>query len=409
VKVAGSESPILIDLFCGAGGLSDGLSQAGFSPAVGIDFDSHAIATYQSNHPGTIVLCRDIAGVKGRELQEIVGRREVDLIAGGPSCQGFSTVGKRIEDDPRNVLFKHFARIVREVRPKFFLMENVKGLLTYRKGYFKRVIEESFQSAGYRVISRVVCAADYGVPQLRHRIVFLGTRLDHDLSFPAPTHFDSGLWATKRGYVTVGEALGDLPLLKGRLNEEYWEYSCPPENDYQRYARNGESSKYVTLHQANRMSEGARQVVKLVQEGQGLRSIPVDLLPDRFKRMRTISDGSLRKDCTTLYHRLSRKAPAYTITCYFRNVASGPFVHPLENRSLSYREAARLMSFRDTYAFKGALLARQIGNAVPPLLARALGQHVLNMLRASTKRAKQHASSQREGDLLRDVQVDQAG
>ncbi len=379
-------SPIVVDLFCGAGGLSDGLHQAGFQPVVGVDFDKHAIATYQANNPGSVALHRDIATVTVDDICRSVNGSEVELVAGGPSCQGFSTVGKRVEDDPRNSLFKHFARLVRDVRPKFFLMENVKGLLTYRKGYFRQLIRESFEDAGYRVISRVVCAADYGVPQLRHRIVFIGTRLDVPLTFPEPTHSETDLCIGRlTPHLTVDEAIGDLPLMHGNLNQDLWEYASPPQSAFQRYARGGDRSKYVTMHRANGVSDNAMEVVRLVKEGQGIRSIPTDLLPDRFARMRRIADGSLRRDCTTLYYRLSRKSPAYTITCYFRNVASGPFVHPLENRSLSYREAARLMSFRDSYKFCGSLLPRQIGNAVPPLLAKALGKHILKLLAAAAK------------------------
>ncbi|HEY2584598.1 MAG TPA: DNA cytosine methyltransferase, partial [Tepidisphaeraceae bacterium] len=281
---------------------------------------------------------------------------------------------------PRNILFKHFARLVRELQPKFFLMENVKGLLTYRKGYFRQLIAESFHDAGYEVIAKVVCAADYGVPQRRNRIVFIGTRLDVPLNFPTQTHVENDLFADGQPYVTVDEAIGDLPLLNGILDQDRWEYASSPQNAYQRYARDGSRSKYVTLHRANGLSEAAREVVSLVKEGEGLRSIHPDLLPDRFKKMRRISTGALRKDCTTLYHRLSRNAPSYTITCYFRNVASGPFVHPLEDRSLSYREATRLMSFQDTYTFRGSMLTRQIGNAVPPLLAKAFGQHIRYLL-----------------------------
>jgi|SRR5580765_1885179 len=374
-----ADSPIAVDLFCGAGGLSDGLEQAGFRPVLGIDFDRHALATYKANHPNSRAMLRDIAEVNSADLIEAAEGRDIDLIAGGPSCQGFSTVGKRIEDDPRNALFMHFARLVRDVRPKFFLMENVKGLLTYRKGYFRQLIKESFEYSGYRVVSKVVCAADYGVPQLRYRIVFIGTRLDIEPTIPEATHFEPNLFGGKP-YVTVGEALGDLPLLHGQFDQDEWEYASPPVTAYQQYARNNTQANTVTLHRANGMSQGARKVVELVSEGQGVRSISPELLPERFTRMRTISDGSLRKDCTTLYHRLARWAPAYTITCSFRNVASGPFVHPTENRSISYREAARLMSFRDNYQFLSPGLTRQIGNAVPPLLGKALGIHIRKMM-----------------------------
>lgn len=375
-------SPSAIDLFCGAGGLSAGLEEAGFRSIAAVDFDRHAMATYSANHPHAAAILRDIAEVHAKDLIRDAGRKEVDLVAGGPSCQGYSTTGKRIEDDPRNFLFKHFVRIVGEVQPKFVLVENVKGLLTFRSGYFRELISQSFERVGYRMICKVLCAADYGVPQLRERIVFIGTRLkDVELSFPHPTHGsgDEVFSTSLKPYVTVGEAIGDLPKMNGDLDRAEWEYASDPQNDYQRYARAGNRSQTVTLHQANGVSAAALEVVRLVREGQGVRSIPPDQLPERFKKMRTIADGSLRKDCTTLYHRLARNRPGYTITCYFRNVASGPFVHPLENRSLSYREAARLMSFRDRYRFEGAMLTRQIGNAVPPLLAKALGKHLLKL------------------------------
>ncbi len=342
-----SSAPILADLFCGAGGLSTGLEMAGFRSVLGLDYDRHAIVTYAKNHPEAVALHKDVSKVSSKELIAAAGGEEIDLIAGGPSCQGYSTHGKRIEDDPRNFLFKQFVRLVRETRPKFFLMENVKGLLTYSGGYFKTLIEESFASAGYDVITKVVCAADYGVPQLRHRIVFLGTRTGVPLSFPEPTHGPAdSLFDDLEPYVTVGEALGDLPLLKRNYVKDEWEYLSAPSTDFQRYARKGIRSKTTTLHQAKPLSPMSSEIAALVKEGEGLRSIDPELLPGRFGKMRRIKDGSLRKDCTTLYFRISRKKPAYTITCHFRNVASGPFLHPVEDRCLTYREAARLMSFR---------------------------------------------------------------
>lgn len=377
-----AKSPVAIDLFCGAGGLSEGLRQAGFRSALGLDFDHNAIATYAANHPAAQALCRDVATLTAEEIYDAAGTREIDLIAGGPSCQGFSTHGKRIEDDPRNFLFREFARLVRQVRPRFFLMENVKGLLAYRDGYFRKAIEQSFGRAGYRVVSGTLCAADFGVPQLRHRVFFIGARIDDpvSLSLPMPTHGAGDGLFELRPYVTVDEAIGDLPLMDGDFSRSEWKYASEPLSAYQAYVRRGVQSDTVTLHQANGLSEQARRIARYVQQGQGLRSVPVRMLPERFRRMRTISTGALRKDCTTLYHRLSPDRPAYTITCYFRNVASGPFLHPHEDRSLSTREAARFMSFPDNYVFEGTGIPRQIGNAVPPLMARAVGQHILRMM-----------------------------
>lgn len=382
-----SHSPICVDLFCGAGGLSDGLRQAGFKPVLAVDFDKHSLNTYSRNHPETTTLCEDVTLLPASTIIEAAKGQEIDLLSGGPSCQGYSTHGKRDEEDPRNFLFEHFIRLVGEVKPKWVMMENVPGLLTYRKGHFANLITKSFQTVGYRVASRVMNAADYGVPQLRRRIIFLATRTDVPISFPDPTHRESGDTLFDDGlkpHVTVGEAIGDLPLMGGDLESDNWEYARSATGEYQRYAR-GRCRK-LTLHRANGVSPQAGKVVKFIGEGQGLRSVPVEHLPERFKRMRKISSGALRSDCTTLYYRLDRTRPAYTITCYFRNVASGPFLHPLEDRSLSFREAARLMSFRDTYEFRGPGLPRQIGNAVPPLLAKAVGEHLIGLLRQDEQR-----------------------
>lgn len=375
-----SRKPIVIDLFCGAGGLSEGLSQAGFEPKVAVDFDGSALKTYAANHPHTKVICRDISDVAGAELMKLAGSRDVDLIAGGPSCQGFSTHGKRIQDDPRNFLFKHFVRLVDEVQPKMFLMENVKGMLTYSKGYFRKQIEEEFQRIGYRCAFTSICAADFGVPQLRHRVLFIGTRLDGvQLSFPQPTHGDGMLWL--KPYVTVLDAISDLPLISGDWKNEKREYASAPQNGYQKYLR-GRAGRVLTMHVAGPLSEQAQRLAHFIKQGQGLRAVPAKHLPARFQKMRTISTGALRRDCTTLYYRLDTNRPSYTITCYYRNVASGPFLHPFEDRALSHREAARLMSFPDRYKFFGTNFTRQIGNAVPVLMAKAIGETLLKSLRA---------------------------
>ena len=381
--------PVVIDLFCGAGGLSEGLTQAGFDVRVGLDFDPHALATFSTNHPNAQAICADIARVKGSDLIVAAGTDEIDLVTGGPSCQGFSTHGKRIEEDQRNFLFREFVRVVKEVKPKFFLMENVKGLLVYSKGHFKNLIEESFSRIGYRVVSATLCAADYGVPQMRHRVVFIGTRLDCELSFPAPMFGADSLLLP--AYRTVAEALSDLPLIGDDYARRDWGYSSRPLNPFQKYARS-QAGKSVALHHSKPLSEQAARLAKFIRQGQGLRSVPVRYLPQRFKKMRRISTGALRKDCTTLYYRLDPNKPAYTITCNYRNVASGPFMHPDEDRSLSHREAARLMSYPDNYIFLGSGIPRQIGNSVPPLMAAAIGRHVLQLLSsASAKRFRRAA------------------
>ena len=364
--------PICVDLFCGAGGLSEGLRLAGYNSVMAVDLDGNSLETYQYNHPNTRVINADISGLSGAAIIDACEGEELDLLAGGPSCQGFSTHGKRDADDPRNFLFKQFIRIAEETQPKWVLIENVQGLLTYSKGYFRDLIVNELAAIGYQTRAQLVNAVDYGVPQRRKRIFFIGNRIGSPITFPEPTH---GMFRGQKSFVTIGDAIGDLPLMNGEFNQNAWDYVSPPTCDFQRYAR--QFSPTLTLHQANGMSEQARNVAQYIGEGEGLRAVPVEHLPERFKRMRRISSGELRKDCTTLYYRLDRTQPGYTITCYFRNVASGPFMHPLEDRSISMREAARIMSFQDRYRFLGTGIPRQIGNAVPPLLARAMGRHIL--------------------------------
>ena len=387
-----SEAPICIDLFSGSGGLSHGLQLAGFRSVAAVDFDKNAADTYQLNHPEAVVLNRDISKLDPKELLDILGGRELDLLAGGPSCQGYSTHGKRDAEDPRNFLFEHYIRIAKALRPKWILIENVQGMLTYNKGYFRHVILAQLTQMGYHADAKVLLAADFGVPQLRKRIFFLATRTNVEITFPSPTHSLNGEKGTKP-YVTVGETFFDLPPAAVSRDGEECRFIASPKTAYQRYLRKG--AKALTRHEARALSPQAQKIAEHVKQGQGLRSVPVALLPDRFKKMRTISTGELRKDCTTLYHRLSNSAPSYTITCYFHNIASGPFLHPLENRSLSDREAARLMSFPDSYTFIGSSIPRQIGNAVPPLLGKAVGEHILKMMQTKPTLGKSKASKNR--------------
>ena len=388
--MARSQSKLaMIDLFCGAGGLSEGLRQSGFCPLVGLDSDPRVLVTYSANHPTSNILPADITTVKGEQLLKLAGTGNIDLLAGGPSCQGFSTHGKRLENDTRNFLFKEFVRLVNEIQPKLFLMENVKGLLAYSNGNFKHLIENAFGRIGYRVVSSTLCAADYGVPQLRHRVMFIGTRLSGiDLSFPKPTHGGDPSEVPSIGllpYVTVEEAIGDLPRLFNSNAADPCAYATKASNCFQQYVRT-RSSNAVTLHIARRLSPQAAEIAGFVGQGQGIRDVPEKYLPERFQRMRRISNGALRRDCTTLYHRLHPTRPAYTITCNYKNVASGPFLHPWEDRSLSHREAARLMSFPDHFDFIGPSIPRQIGNSVPLLMAAAVGRHLAELVTLARQR-----------------------
>ena len=373
--------PTAIDLFCGAGGLSLGLQQAGFDVVLGLDSDSHVVETYRANFSHAL-LDADVRDVSGADLLTEAGVPEVDLLAGGPSCQGFSTHGKRLADDDRNFLYIEFMRLVADIRPATVLMENVKGLLIARKGAYREEVMAGFRELGYEVVGQVLLAADYGVPQLRERVFFVATRLGGRLVLPSPTHGSPDTLAVQAGqlypYVTLDEAIGDLRGIGEFSRVDPLPYFRVPTYQYQRAMRVG--SKELYNHVSRPLSPLAKSVVEQLGPGQGLRAIPPERLPARFHRMRRISTGELRRDCTTLYHRLSPERPSYTITCNFTNVSAGAFAHPYELRAITAREAARLQSFPDSFRFVGRSIPRQIGNAVPPLLGKIVGRSVLEHL-----------------------------
>ncbi len=389
-------SPVAVDLFSGAGGLSLGLSWAGFDVRLGIDNDLHALRTFGANHTGK-ALEADIDEVSGADILAEAGVPEIHLLAGGPSCQGFSTHGKRFADDPRNFLYKEFLRVVSELRPPTVLIENVKGMLIAKNGAFRDEIYEAFHQLGYAITGKIALAADYGVPQLRQRVIFLATRLsDEPIEHPAPSHSADGSPRTLR-HRTVSQAIGDLPLVGVDDHGVSSSYARPPRGNYQTELRS--AAEVVFNHVTRPPSELALSIIERVKQGEGLRSLPIDTLPSRFHKMRTISTGAYRRDCTTLYYRLSEDRPAYTVTCYFTNVSAGAFTHPTADRSISPREAARIQSFPDWFRFLGSYVPRQIGNAVPPMMARAFGEALLSHLEEHT------GTLSRSGRRNRDVHV----
>jgi DNA (cytosine-5)-methyltransferase 1 len=355
----------VLDLFCGAGGLSEGFRQAGYRIVGGIDIDRSSVLTFGRNHPSATVVEANISDVGGSQLAAI---GHVDILVGGPSCQGFSTHGKRDQDDPRNRLFEEYLRIAEIVRPRWIVMENVRGMLTYENGKFLDLITSGLRRLGYAVDTRVLLAAAYGVPQLRERVIVMASRDFGTFQFP-PAMLAEG------EFVTVRDAISDLPRLgTGGGSRDLVPYPVAAQSAYQDYVRR--DAEGFTEHHAKPVSHHALSLIKHISPGNGVRSLPPDLLPDRFKRMRTVSSGKLRNDCTTLYHRLDWDRPAYTITTYFRNPSSGPFVHPEDDRALTPREAARIQSFPDAYEFVGPGIPRLIGNAVPPLLGRAIAESI---------------------------------
>lgn len=367
--------PIAVDIYSGCGGLSAGLEEAGFDVAYALDWDEHSCETYRANFGDAYMDRRDVREVSGREIEAGAGQ-DITMVAGGPNCQGVSERGRRDPDDPRNFMFPEFVRLVSELSPRIFMMENVPGL-THRHNFdLLRSIFDSFRNLGYRCAADVLLAADYGVPQLRYRFFLVGARGEVPLSFPAPTHHGGD---TKelfdRPYVTVREAIGDLPSIDATRQEDSpLEYQHPPANDYQRYARR--KSDAVRNHICSATEEINLRRIRHVPPGGNWKDIPEELLPNRFFKCRMT-------DHSTTYARLRWDQPSYTITSLFSNVTSGAFTHPEDDRALSVREGARLQSFTDDFRVRGPRNSqyRQIGNAVPPLMAGAVGGHLLKLLR----------------------------
>lgn len=326
-----------IDLFSGAGGLLRGFIDAGFEPSFSVEMWEPAIETHNKNYPFVPLVNADIRTIKNDELTKYTDK--IDVIVGGPPCQGFSTIGKRLVKDPRNELVFEFIRFVDTIKPKAFLMENVRGLLSSDGGKTKSAIEEEFKKIGYTVDSRVLCAADYGVPQVRNRVFFLGFRDDLNIAatFPKTTH-------TKETYVTVGEAINDL---------------VGKEND-------------IPNHVPMKHNPTVTERIKYIKEGEG---IPKDGLPSEIAYgSRSDYAKNELKNFSHVYRRLSRFKPATTMVPGHNAFP----LHPVENRSLTVREAARIQTFPDDVVFCGTRQNQciQVGNAVPVKLAYQLAKHI---------------------------------
>jgi DNA (cytosine-5)-methyltransferase 1 len=380
-----------VDLFCGAGGLSEGFKQVGFEVSFAIDSDLDSCETYRANHKTTDVEHAPITALTPSEIEGRAGG-DVDVVVGGPSCQGFSTAHKTRWNDPeseRNRLWHHMLAVVGELRPKAFLMENVPGLVLWKNGNFGATILKEFRALGYNVSEpHILLAADFGVPQRRRRLFVVGLLGDEYFEWPEPTHLGGwrrdtlDLWERRRQelgllrHLSCWEAISDLPLLEGTTGHPAGPYAGPPSTPFQRRMRRG--ATVLRDHEAQQLGEVHRQLVAHVPRGGTWRDIPPYLLPDRFRGMR-------RTDSSNLLGRLDPALPAYTITTQFTNVTVGCFTHPYEDRALSVREAARLQTFPDRYRFSGSLAsrARQVGNAVPPVLAAVLADAIARQIGAS--------------------------
>ena len=342
-----------LDLFCGAGGLSCGLHMAGIRTVAGIDFDAAAIRTFNINNIGNGVVA-DLEKISSDEIKKLCGCN-VDIIAGGPPCQGFSLSGFRDEGDKRNRLYKSFVRIVRDLTPRAFILENVPGLISLFGGRAKDAIISEFSELGFSVVYKILTASEYGVPQHRRRVVFVGLR-GKKFKYPKVTHFATPSKASQKKMVSCVEALSDLPALSGgdELGEEVQHYAKDADCDFQRLMRKGSTA--VFNHIAARHSEKVRSVISKVPPGGNYKSLPNDLRGIR--------------NFHVAWTRFPDNEPSPTIDTGHRH-----HFHYKECRVPTVRECARIQSFPDNFHFTGNKTQqfRQVGNAVPPLLARALG------------------------------------
>ncbi|MGB0834753.1 MAG: DNA cytosine methyltransferase [Psychrobium sp.] len=335
-----------IDLFAGAGGLSLGLQRAGLTPILGVELNEDACNTYNSNldHP-----CwqKDITKLTGEELLTYTNEKP-DLLAGGPPCQGFSTIGKRDKKDERNNLVGDFIRIAGEIKPDFVLIENVLGM---RDMDFVPHVEAALEDLGYTVKHFILTSADYGVPQLRRRIIFLGSLNSISVFKPTPILNESN-------YVSVFDAIGDLPALE--QGQKAFDYTNEATTEFQKLMRNG--CEVLQGHEASKHKSELVKAISFIPDGGNRTSIPDEYQP---------SSGFHNS-----YSRLNSKEPAVAITQNMAKPSGTRCVHPFQHRGLTAREGARLQSFPDSFTFsgKGTSQRLQIANAVPPLLAEAIGK-----------------------------------
>jgi len=389
----------MIDLFAGAGGLSEGLREAGFDAVYANEVMPRYAETYALNHPGTIVETDDIRAVEAGAVRQQLGLApgELTLLAGGPPCQGFSiNAPRRSAEDRRNHLFLEYLRFVEEFMPQSVMIENVPGLVSFEGGGTLHAILESLGNLGYQADVQILYAPHFGVPQTRWRTIILGFR-DHGqplVAFPKPiavapvrVNFTSRFAGRNivqlptageelPPHTSVRDAISDLPVLaNGEIGEQVKDYRSEPTSTFQSIARI--NSRGVINHEAVKLSEVNLQRMKHIPPGGNWTDIPFDLLPTGMKRAR-------KSDHTKRYGRVDPNGLSSTILTKC-DPHWGAYFHYNQERTYTVREAARIQSFPDSFIFTGSRIEQfeQVGNAVPPFLAAAVGQSISKFLSAS--------------------------
>ena len=363
---------------------------AGFQPVLANELVEQYANTYRENHPNTPVIVGDARHICERHLKKRLGLKvgELDLLAGGPPCQGFSVNAPiRTLDDSRNQLFKQFMRVAAALKPKAVLIENVPGIVQLGQGTVVKQINAELELLGYTVGHRILFAGHYGVPQMRYRTIIIGVKRKKGLTitFPEPEYNATAvanfagskelcinvppLFArTLKSYTSVQDAISDLPEIESGSKNGPLKYVTEAKSDFQKIVRNGAAT--VENHSCGNLGQVNRERLKHIPQGGSWRDIPFDLLPAGLKRAR-------RSDHTKRYGRLHPDALCSTVLTKC-DPHWGSFFHPTQDRVISVREAARMQSFPDRYRFTGSITQQyeQVGNAVPPLLAKAIGEQI---------------------------------
>ena len=339
----------LIDLFCGAGGMSYGFELAGFKPVLAIDKWQDALDSYNINNPDVPTLCADLSVINPASIAMQYGINKVDLIIGGPPCQGFSIAGKRLIDDKRNELYKSFVAFVKYFSPKVFVMENVPNILSIGAGIVKDEIINDFEQLGYNVAYKTLTASDYGVPQNRKRAIFVGCK-NVKYSFPLASITEK---------ITTSDAISDLP---DQTIDNGTGYVVEALTNYQKWAR--AKSDGIYNHEITAHNDKTKSIISMVPDGGNYKDLPEELRATRKVHI--------------AWTRLNSKKPSVTIDTGHRH-----HFHYMFNRVPTVRECARIQSFPDHYIFSNSKTSqyKQVGNAVPPLMAKAIAEEVIKVLK----------------------------
>ena len=365
-----------IDLFCGCGGISAGLREAGLEVVAGVDINTKYIQSFAHNFPNASVITEDITKISPKDFLKNIGKKrdEIQLIAGGPPCQGFSKNvprSRRFLADPRNMLIKSYLEYCEFIRPPILMMENVAEMKNGFDMAYTEEIEERLTQLGYSVKHVVLNAADYGVPQRRKRAFFLATLSRSGVVIPVPTHSkessDIDLFGEGQGHVKVWEAISDLPSLLHGEGSDITEYLNSPNNNFQTLMR--KDLKVVRNHVARKLQPKMYERMASLKPGEGNKE-----LPEHLKTKGGYSGA---------YGRLTKDMVAPTITRWVFHPGSGRWGHPVDIRTITIRETARIQSFYDSFEFVGSYVdqAGQLGNAVPPLLAEVVARSLIETLR----------------------------